>query len=178
MGRSRYKIYDTDYPYYITSTIIEWMPLFSIKGIANIIIDSLNYLIKNNRLEIYGYVIMENHLHVIAVSDDLPYQLGKFKSFTARKIIDFLTEHHYNGILEKLEFFKIKHKTDRQHQFWQEGVHPEIISNLEILIQKLKYIHENPIRRGYVDEDYYWRYSSAVDYSGAKGLVEINKDWY
>jgi len=89
MGRSRYKIYETDCPYLITCTVIEWLPLFSIKEIAAIIIDSLNFMVNNSRMKIYGYVIMENHLHLIAISDNLPDELGKFKSFTARKIIDY-----------------------------------------------------------------------------------------
>jgi len=178
MGRSRYKIYETDYPYFITCTIIEWIALFGNIDITRIIIDSLNFLVKSNRIEIYGYVIMENHIHIIAISNDLHDELAKFKSYTARKVIDYLTEHNYSKILNRLEFFKLKHRTDRAHQLWQEGVHPEIISNRDILIQKLKYIHENPVRKGYVAEEYHWRYSSAVDYHGEIGLVEINKDWY
>jgi putative transposase len=177
MGRSRYKIFESDYPYFLTATIIEWMPLFGIKEIAQIVIDSLNFLVRNKTVEIYAYVLMENHLHLIAVSSDLAGEMKKFKSFTARKIIDYLEEKNYSDILQKLEFFKLRHRTDREYQFWQEGIHPEQITDFDMLRQKIDYIHNNPINRGFVDIAEHWNYSSARDYNGVKGLVEVETEW-
>jgi putative transposase len=177
MGRSRYKIFENQYPYFLTSTIVEWMPLFGIKTLAMIIIDNLNFMINNDRIEIYGYVIMENHIHLIASAENLSKEISNFKSYSARKIIDFLTEHYYKDILKKLEFFKLSHRTDRQYQFWQEGTHPEQILSRDMMKEKLDYIHYNPVRRGYVEEASHWRYSSSGCYDGEKGLIEVNKDW-
>jgi putative transposase len=177
MGRSRFKIFENSSPYFITSTIIEWMPLFSIPKIAGIIIDTLNFMIKNDRIEIFGYVIMENHIHLIVQSENLNKEIADFKSFTARKTIDYLKEYHYVDMLKKLEFFKLSQRTDRNYQVWQEGVHPEQIINRKIMIEKLEYIHNNPLRRGYIDEAVHWRYSSARNYGGFKGVIEINMDW-
>ena len=69
------------------------------------------------------------------------------------------------------------HKTDRAYQFWQEGVHPEWIQNDEMMRQKIDYIHNNPVKRGYVDEAIHWRYSSARNYMGQVGLLEICTEW-
>ena len=46
-----------------------------------------------------------------------------------------------------------------------------------MLIQKLEYIHQNPVKRGYVDESADWRYSSARNYNGKVGLIEVFMDW-
>jgi len=79
--------------------------------------------------------------------------------------------------LEQLAFYKKTHKTDRAYQFWQEGVHPEWIQNEEMMRQKIAYIHRNPVERGYVDQAEHRRYSSARNYQGMDGLLEVCKQW-
>src|SRR6056297_3538562 len=127
MTRDRYKIYDETKPYFITATIVGWLPLFSQPKIANIIFDSLSYLQRNENLIIYGYVLMENHVHMIIAAKDIQDIIARFKSYTARKILDFLVESKQNGILDLLHGLKLDHKYDRDYQLWQEGVHPEEI---------------------------------------------------
>ena len=87
MSRDRYRIYETTYPYFITCTIVEWLPIFTRPETTNIILDSWRFLQERNRMVIYGYVILENHLHFIASSPHLAKEIGDFKSFTARKIM-------------------------------------------------------------------------------------------
>ena len=103
--------------------------------------------------------------------------IARFKSFTAIAIIKYLKENNVKQILDQLKFYKKQHKSDRELQFWQEGTHPELIQSNEMLKQKINYIHQNPVKRGYVDLAEHWRYSSARDYLGKNGLIEINKDW-
>ena len=80
-------------------------------------------------------------------------------------------------ILDQLMYYKVTHKRDRDLQFWQEGVHPELIQGREMTRQKIEYIHQNPVKRGYVDEACQWRYSSARDYEGQEGLLRVYRDW-
>ena len=80
-------------------------------------------------------------------------------------------------ILEQLAFYKKAHKNDRAYQFWQEGVHPELIQNDEMMRQKIDYIHLNSVKRGYIDKAEHWRYSSARDYLGQQGLLEVCTQW-
>jgi REP element-mobilizing transposase RayT len=89
MGRSRYRVVEQA-PYFLTCTIVNWLPLFSLPEVVQIILDSLQYLQDNQRLTLHAYVIMENHLHLIATSDNLSKAMQTFKSFTARMIIDRL----------------------------------------------------------------------------------------
>lgn len=177
MGRSRYKIYDTPEPYFLTCTVVHWYPLFADPKIAELLLESMRFLQDANRIELFAYVIMENHVHVIAISDDLSKEIGDFKSFTARRIIDELKDRNRSYWLKQLKLFKARHKKDREYQLWQEGSHPELIQDDEMMRQKVEYIHMNPVRRGYVDEPEHWRYSSACNYAGKKGLLEVTTNW-
>ena len=173
MGRSRYHVIN-EAPHFLTCTILEWLPVFTDSRIVDMVLDSLRYLQSQQRLFLYGYVILENHLHLIASSPNLSKEIGIFKSFTARKIIDYLEEQQRWSLLEQLRFHKTAHKTDRTYQLWQEGSHPTLILNEEMMREKLEYLHNNPVRRGYVDEPVCWRYSSSRNYAGKPPLLELN----
>lgn len=95
--------------------------------------------------------------------------LARFKSWTAHESIRLLTERGLRAYLDRLGFAKRAHKRDREHQFWQEGSHPELIGSLEMMRQKVDYIHFNPVKRGYVDRPEHWRWSSARSYLGRSG---------
>jgi hypothetical protein len=77
-------------------------------------------------------------------------------------------------LLTRLRFAKRAHKTDREYQFWQEGIHAEMVFSEAIMLEKLTYIHNNPVKRGYVDRAEHWRYSSARNYEGQVGLIDVN----
>lgn len=178
MARSRYRFLDSDScPYFITATTVKWMPLFSNPEIVSILLGSLKFLAESERITLFTYVIMENHLHLIASSADLSGEISKFKSFTARKCIDYYLESKNDFILDQLAFHKLKHKTDRSYQFWQEGSHPQRIENAAVMKQKIDYIHANPVRRGYVELPEHWRYSSAGSYAGIEGLLPVSMEW-
>jgi REP element-mobilizing transposase RayT len=177
MGRSRFQIYDTSAPHFLTCTVVGWTPLFTRPITAQIILDALAYRQQNELFKLYGYVILENHLHCIIQTDDLNKEIHSFKSYTARLLIDCLKDHHATKVLEQLAFHKKRHKQDRDYQVWEEGSHPQLIDNVEVLRQKLDYIHYNPVKRGYVDNPTDWRYSSARNYAGMSGLIPIFLEW-
>ncbi len=77
MTRTRYKIYDTIYPHFLTCTVVGWLPIFTRRETVEIILNSWRFLQENDRLTLYGYVILENHLHLIASAEDLPRQIAK-----------------------------------------------------------------------------------------------------
>ncbi len=177
MTRSRYRFVDDIHPYFLTCTVVGWLPVFTRLETVQIVFDSWRFLQDHNRLVLYGYVILENHLHMIASADDPEKEVGDFKSFTARRIIDVLEERKASTLLQQLKDHKASHKTDRTYQLWQEGSHPEQIQNDDMMRQKLEYIHLNPVKRGYVDEPIHWRYSSARNYEGKPGLIPVTTDW-
>ncbi len=176
MPRSRYRFNDDNFPHFVTCSVVNWLPVFARPDVVGIIYDSWRFLQQSGRMTLLGYVIMENHLHAIATSPNLSKEIGDFKSFTARRIIDLLRERR-DAIIDLLEFFKARHKSTQQFQLWQEGSHPQQVISDEMLVQKLEYMHFNPVKRGYVDRPEDWRYSSARNYLGQESLIEICTDW-
>ncbi len=103
--------------------------------------------------------------------------MGDFKSYTASTILRMLEKDNSEFWLSQLRFHKAAYKKDREYQFWQEGSHPQQIYREEMMRQKIGYIHDNPVRKGYVDEPTHWCYSSARNYAGMKGLLEVKTEW-
>lgn len=174
MGRSRYTITEPDKPHFMTCTVVEWLSVFTRPEIVQILLDCWHHQREHAGMRLYGYVILENHLHFIAQAQDLNKCVSSFKSFTARRIIDFLHAQRADRLLEQLRLARRAHKIDRKYQFWQEGVHPELVFSDVMMRQKLDYLHANPVKRGYVSLAEHWRYSSAGHYLGLAGLIEID----
>jgi REP element-mobilizing transposase RayT len=177
MTRSRYRFFETEYPYFLTCTIVGWLPVFIRPEAVDIVYDSWRYLQQNEGLEIYGYVILENHLHLIAKAGDLSSVIKSFKSFTARSLVELLERRSASVLLRQLRAHKLRYKTRSQFQVWQEGSHPEQIQSDEMMWQKLEYVHNNSVARGYVDDPLHWRYSSARNYAGLPGLIDVVTAW-
>ncbi|MBU0501027.1 MAG: transposase [Gammaproteobacteria bacterium] len=174
MGRSRYLITEPDKPHFLTCTVIEWPPVFTRPDAVQILLDSWTWLRNQEGLRLYGYVVLENHLHFVAQAPRLDKCLNSFKSFTAARLIELLETRQAEHLLARLRFAKRAHKQDREYQFWQEGSHAEMVFNEAVMREKLDYIHFNPVKRGYVDLPEHWRYSSARDYLGKTGLIGID----
>ena len=103
--------------------------------------------------------------------------MAKFKAHTARELLTLLQRENVKTILEQLAFYKKAHKHNRTYQVWQEGIKPKLIQSDAVMKNKIDYIHNNPLKRGYVDEAKHWRYSSARDYEGVKGLLDVERFW-
>ena len=176
MGRSRYTFTHPEQPHFMTLTVLHWIPVFTRPDTVNILFESFHYLTKQG-FRIYAYVILENHLHLIAQSAHIDKDIARFKSHTSRQLLAYLQENNVKTILDQLAFYKKAHKGDRTYPFWQEGVHPELIQGDDMMRQKVDYIHQNPVKRGYVDEAVHWRYSSARNYAGWPGLLEVCTTW-
>ena len=173
MSPPKYRIHDESFPYFVTSGIMFGLPIFSNLSAAEIIIENLIFLSTEREVDIIAYVIMENHLHAIFHGDKLSVKIGSFKSFSAREIIDLFELNGNTEWLRRLKTVKDNHKTDRNYQLWQGGFHPKQIFSDKVMVQKIEYIHNNPVKRGYVDKPEDWKYSSARDYAGLKGPVPV-----
>ena len=62
-------------------------------------------------------------------------------------------------------------------EIWQNGSQPKEVHDNEMTLPKLEYMHNNPVKRGYLDEPTHWRYSSVREYAGVPGLIEVKTDW-
>ena len=173
MGDTRYRILEQQEPYFLTCTISRWLPIFAYSDVARIVLDSLVFLQDADRLTLYGYVLMENHLHLIASAEDLSHELMTFKSYTSHAVINLLKDTRRTTFLRMLPRPERPDRGERVYQLWQRGSHPKQILTEDMFRQKLEYIHLNPVKRGYVDEPVHWRYSSARNYAEERGLIPV-----
>jgi len=162
--RTIYKILNLEYPYFITSTTINWISIFASEKYFRILFDNLVFYQNKHQIDIIAYVIMDNHFHIICKSKTLEKAIQSLKSYTAKKLIHELTIDNKTHLLEKFREKKLAHKIESEYQIWQEGYHPQEMTNRLILNQKIEYIHNNPVKRGLVLKPEDWKYSSARYY--------------
>jgi len=140
------------------------------------LIESLEYCRAHKGLTIYGFVVLDNHIHAILAAPDLSRVMADFKRHTARRILEQLETERCDWLLHEFQHFRAGHKAGSEHQIWQEGFHPQAISNDEMMLQKLEYLHNNPVKRGLAASSEHWRYSSAHEWcAGAVPVMRCDK---
>jgi len=163
---SRYQA-DENLPYFCTITVLDWIPVFIDVRSIEPLIDSLSFCRANKGLRLFAFVVMPNHLHLIAAADDLHAMMRDFKRFTSRTIHDRLLADGRESILSWLERAVQRARRARgEFSFWQDGFHPQAVSSVTVWQQELRYLHENPVRKGQVAAPEDWWYSSAAWYAG------------
>jgi REP element-mobilizing transposase RayT len=181
---SRYRVFEEGSRFYFTtSTIVEWTHIFTEKRYFDLIIDSLKYCQQHKGLELVGYVIMLNHLHLITYTEEgvqLSYVMGDFKKFTSKKITKQLRQDNRKLPLYIFRKAAERSRENQEYKVWEDGFHPQQIFSLEMLRQKLDYLHVNPVRKGFVERPEHWLYSSARNYVlGDHSVIRINIDlWW
>ena len=157
----------SDHPYFVTSTVVGWIDVFTRKRYCEIVLESLEFCIQYKGLDLFSYVIMPSHIHFIARSRNskLPGIIRDIKRHTANKILGSIK--HEPGESRKswlLHMFKYHAKFSKQnikYMFWQKTNHPTMLDYPAIFDQKIDYIHNNPSVAGYTTDPYAWNYSSA-----------------
>jgi len=162
--RTRYRIHEPHATYFITSTIVEWLPVFTTTACCDILVNALLHGRTNRQLRIYAWVILENHFHAILSGPELSLTLGHLKRFTAHALLAQIKTENRDWLINQLAYFRAAHKKLQEHQVWQESVHPQQIDTDEMMQQKIDYIHHNPVRRGWVVAPEHWHYSSAHEW--------------
>jgi len=169
------------YIYFLTLTVVDWVDVFTRPVYKQMLIDSIKHCQQVKGLEVYSWCLMSNHLHMIAgvkerSENNLSDILRDFKKFTSKKIIKEIeegTESRKKWMLNQFEFAGRYNLKIKDYKFWQDGNEAKEIHSAEFLQQKVDYIHMNPVIAGIVEEPHHYKYSSAVDYSGGKGLLEV-----
>ncbi len=181
MSGDRYFIVEQHAPYYVTFTVVDWVDVFTRMRYRQIVVDSLNYCIKEKGLIVWGWCLMSNHMHAILQAKEgrsLSNIIRDFKKFTSKAIVASINEgpeSRREWMLRRFEWAANSDKRITNYKFWQESNHAIYLdSNFpEMFSQKLNYIHTNPVRAGIVADATHYLYSSANDYAGFKGLVVV-----
>ena len=174
---------DTDHAYFLTITVVDWIDIFTRPVYKHIIIDSLLHCINNKGLQINAWVLMSNHIHLVASateSNSLSDILRDMKKYTSKKIVETIAEipeSRRDWLLYRFDFAGKYDVKIKNYKFWQEGNEAKEIQTFPFLQQKIDYIHHNPVRAELVAEPHHYLYSSAIDYSGGKGLLPVVLAW-
>ncbi len=178
MSGDSYKVTDLHATYYITCTVVNWIDLFTRLRYKEIIVESLQYCIKNKGLKLNTWVIMSKHIHFLGRCDP-PHRMSNFlrdfKKFTSKQFIESIEsseESRRSWLLDKFAFEAKRTNRAEKYKVWKDSNHP-VDLNLVDHLQKLDYIHNNPVRAGLVYNPEVYVFSSAADYAGRKGILEV-----
>ena len=179
MGR-KYNLHDHSKLYFVTFTVINWIDAFIRNENRNIFYDSIAFCKKNKNLEVYAYCLMTSHVHMIigTESGNLSGIVRDLKSYTSRQIRLGLEksdlESRKTWMLWMFQRAGIKNERNKDFQFWMQHNHPIELNTYEMTIQRLNYIHQNPVEAGFVEKPEDWLHSSAADYAELReGKIEL-----
>jgi putative transposase len=175
----KYKFQNSEGLYFVSFAVVNWIDLFVREQYCTILVDSLNYCQKEKGMEIYCWCIMPSHVHLIfrATEGNPDMVLGRYKEFTSKQLVKEIEanaqESRRAWLLWMFERAASKSSKVKSRQVWQHNNQPIELWTAKVIQQKLNYIHQNPVKAGFVNASEHWRYSSAIDYAGGRGLVDI-----
>ena len=167
--------------YFITTTVMNFDNIFSLGRKYNLIlIDSLNYQLNEHKAQLFSYVIMPNHLHMVLYIPEFQSIIDlmrDFKRHTSLEIRKLAEKERRYYLLERLrsnaEFSK-----NQNYKVWMDRFDDLIITTEEMMGIKVNYIHFNPVKAGLVEKPENWEFSSAKNYIlGDHSLIKINTSW-
>ncbi len=157
----------TDDLYFVTLTITDWIDVFTRRIYSDYIIDNLTFCQQQKNLNIYAYVIMTNHLHMVTNVTDgsLSDVLRDFKTYTSKNLVKIIAENIQESrkewMLKAFEKAGKYNPLNIHHQFWLNGNYPVLLYSPAVTDQKIDYIHENPVKASFVGSAHEYWYSSA-----------------
>ena len=158
---------------------MEWVDIFIQDKYKNLLCESLNYCVEKKGLEIFCYVLMSTHLHLIAraKNDNLSDVVRDFKKFTSGKLINEIRFSKEEREVQMLKVFNAggqKQKKKSNNQLWQYNNHAEEVYSPQFTLSKVNYIHNNPVEAGLVQYPEQYFYSSAGDYADRQGPIKVS----
>jgi REP element-mobilizing transposase RayT len=176
-----YKIRNRAEIHFLSFAVVQWVDVFTRKEYRDILLNSLGFCQEAKGLLVHGWCVMSNHAHLLASSKifDLSGTLRDFKKFTSKKIIEAIINNEHESRKDwMLEIFRKAgngNSRNTDYQFWRQDNQPKECYSPAFTIQKLNYIHNNPVEAGIVDKPEEYLYSSARDYHYQKncGLLKI-----
>jgi putative transposase len=153
--------------YNLTLTVVGWTDVFIRSDYREFLAQNLQFNIDHKGLEVYCFCLMTNHLHMIAGcrSGDIHKTIREFKSFTGKNLLRMiqqnLQESRRDWLLDRFAYYARILGKDTERQFWDRDNYPQEIETDQFFLQKQNYIHQNPVRAGFVARPEEWFFSSA-----------------
>lgn len=179
--REGYAIRDQFVRYFLTFTVCGWIDLFTRQVYRDIVLDAFRFAQNKSQLILHAYVIMSNHIHLIARANDkqrktLSDIVRDFKKFTHHQmmpVIESNAESRSQWMVHQFSYYGRINPNNENKQIWTNDNHPEECYTWDFTWSKLKYIHENPVRAGIVKNPEDYVYSSASNYAGKGGVIDV-----
>ena len=177
---TKYKFKDQDKLYFVSFAVIHWIDLFVRNEYKDILLDSWKYCITHKGMELYAWCIMTSHVHMIIGThgENMEHIMRDMKRYTSEKLRMTIRQHPQESrrewLLNMMKETGQANSNNRDFQLWRQDNHPIQLTTPQITHQKLDYIHQNPVEAGFVQKPEEYLYSSARDYYGIKGLIEIS----
>ena len=166
--------------YFLTLQIVGWAVVFTRAVYRDMIIESFKYFRKTKGLKIYAYLIMSNHIHcIVSANDNLSDVIRDLKKFTDKEILKAIGENIQESrkawLLMIFKYQAKFNKRVKKFQFWTHENHTVELTSIEMIESRVNYIHQNPVRAGYVEQEHEFIYSSAKNFDGQLALMEIDE---
>lgn len=177
----KYKFHNKEGLYFVSFAVVNWIDIFVRQEYQNILIESLRFCQREKDMEIYCWCLMPSHVHLIfrAKNNNPTDVLRDLKTYTSKNIqkaiIENPIESRKEWLLWMFERAGSKNSNIKNSQFWQQHNHPIELWSNEVIDQKVNYIHNNPVESGFVTEPWHWNLSSAQNFAGQKGLIDIEE---
>lgn len=166
--------------YYVKYTTVNSIDLLTFSVYNTIILDSWKYCVNHRELKIYAYCILSNEVHLIVSSGDdtLEETIDASKSFVTRRITEAMHRSEYDNrkawLMKIFRESALTQETDMGYRIWEPGCETILLNSKEEIINCIDTLHKLPLKSGIVDDVLAWVYSSAGDYAGIKGHLEVN----
>lgn len=176
----KYKFHNSTAAYFVSFATVYWIDVFTREPYFKIIADSLTYCRKAKGMELFAYCIMPSHLHLLfrSTNEDPGGLLRDFKGFTSKQMIRTISgnpqESRKEWLLWMFRKAGEKNSNVKEYQFWQQHNQPLELWSAPVIKQKLTYIHNNPVKAGFVKEAWEWKYSSARNYAEMEAAIGID----
>ena len=177
----KYKFKNPEGLYFVSFAIVYWIDVFVRENYFSVFTESLDFCRKNKGMELFCWCIMPSHVHLIFrdKANDPAKLLKELKTYTSKALQLSIKENNIESRQEWINWMferaakKSGHK--QKTQFWQQHNQPIELWSSEVIEQKIEYIHDNPVHAGFVTEPEHWKYSSAVNFAGGKGQIDIDE---
>lgn len=165
--------------YFLTMTVVDWVDVFTRPAYRHIMVEALRHCQQSKGLELYAWCLMSNHLHLIAGTAPeklLSDVLRDFKRYTSKAITTAILrdpESRRQWMMHRFAYNARTNPKSETYKFWQEGNEAKELMGRDFTLQKLHYLHQNPVRAELVAEAEHYLYSSASNYAEQGGLLDV-----
>jgi putative transposase len=177
---TKYKFIDNNGIYFVSFATVSWVDVFTRLTYMEIFIESVRNCQQNKGLKLHTWWLMSNHAHLVfSRSGQYSHSdiLRDLKKFTSKKLIEAIENNPSESRKEwMMNIFRSagqNKNNNKDFQFWQQENHPIELFSPAVTFQKIDYVHHNPVEVGIVSEPDHYLHSSARDYLGINGVLDV-----